>query len=369
MSDAKISLIIPVFNNVEYLKECFDSAFEQTIPFHEVIIVDDCSSDKGVIPVIKSFEKKSNIKVVYLSENSGICRAQDRAILESTGDYIGFLDCDDKLSYNACEIVSAYIDKSKKDYYFSNRIHIDKNGATIDTYDPSRMIERYGGIEQCILEHMVASHFKVISKHKLLEVGGHPEGSEGIQDWVVALNIINNNSEHIRLPLYSHRLHDKQTTSTAKIKNIRRVNEFRREKLNQQFPNLLDKSCENELNFLNKYLDIKSLDYINNMALVLSPEGVKLANLQCLAVDDNALGKAETVLLMSACWVDLGLYIPTLLKQNIKVGLFVAQNEANSHMARWYNSYFNFLIFENSLSKLAVVDFIPEGINYVVSRR
>ena len=99
----KISVIIPVFNAENYLKECLDSVLNQSIKDIEVICVNDCSTD-GSLNILKEYQKKdSRIKIINNSTNlhAGPCR---NAGLElCTGEYIHFLDADDILIADAYE--------------------------------------------------------------------------------------------------------------------------------------------------------------------------------------------------------------------------------------------------------------------------
>lgn len=67
----KISVIIPVYNTKEYLKECIDSILNQTIDLFEVIIVDDGSTDGSLELINQYAESHSNIRVIS-QKNCGI---------------------------------------------------------------------------------------------------------------------------------------------------------------------------------------------------------------------------------------------------------------------------------------------------------
>lgn len=91
----RLSVIIPVYNAEQYLKNTLDSVCKQTVfDDIEVIIIDDGSTD-GSLDICRSYEKKhSNIKV-YTQENRGVSSARNCAIGKATGEYITFLDSDD----------------------------------------------------------------------------------------------------------------------------------------------------------------------------------------------------------------------------------------------------------------------------------
>lgn len=90
----KISLIIPVYNAQEYLWKCLQSAVDQDYTELEIICVDDGSTDDSGYILDKFSEKYKNIVAVH-QENGGESNARNRGLMEASGDYIGFMDCDD----------------------------------------------------------------------------------------------------------------------------------------------------------------------------------------------------------------------------------------------------------------------------------
>ncbi|MCI2235397.1 glycosyltransferase [Helicobacter sp. CaF467b] len=114
MQKPKISIVIPVYNVEKYIAECLESCINQTFKEIEIIVVDDCGSDRS-IKIAEEFAKRdSRIKIVYNKENMKLMLARFEGSKIATADYIMFLDSDDFLSLDACEI--AY-KASKEGYY------------------------------------------------------------------------------------------------------------------------------------------------------------------------------------------------------------------------------------------------------------
>ncbi len=114
-----ISIIIPVYNTEKYIVECLDSVVESSIFKNcEVIVIDDGSIDNSVEIVNNYCEKYDNVKL-YTYKNHGLCFARNRGLEKACGNYVVFIDSDDKIGknyienlYNAavlndCEIVFA----------------------------------------------------------------------------------------------------------------------------------------------------------------------------------------------------------------------------------------------------------------------
>lgn len=88
-----VSILIPCYNAQLYVAESVESALGQTWPNIEVIVVDDGSTDESV-EVLKSFGQRIRFEA---GPNHGACLARNRAFELSHGEYIQFLDADDKL--------------------------------------------------------------------------------------------------------------------------------------------------------------------------------------------------------------------------------------------------------------------------------
>ena len=90
----KISVIIPIYNVGFYLQECVNSVIKQTYKNLEIILVDDVSTDECPNICDTYAKQYSNVKVVH-KQNGGLSDARNVGILNSTGDYLLFLDADD----------------------------------------------------------------------------------------------------------------------------------------------------------------------------------------------------------------------------------------------------------------------------------
>ena len=98
------SVIIPIYNAEATLKRCIDSVLKQTYPNIEIVIVDDGSTD-GSGALCDAYLTYDGISVVH-KVNEGVCIARNFGIQKASGDYILFLDSDDYLDENVCEILS-----------------------------------------------------------------------------------------------------------------------------------------------------------------------------------------------------------------------------------------------------------------------
>jgi glycosyltransferase involved in cell wall biosynthesis len=101
----KFSIIIPVYNTENFLAECLESCIGQSFRDIEIICINDCSSDESH-KILESYSKKDErIKVITHKQNRKVGGARNSGIENATGDYCWFVDSDDSISLDACEIL------------------------------------------------------------------------------------------------------------------------------------------------------------------------------------------------------------------------------------------------------------------------
>ncbi len=97
----KVSVIIATYNTALYIEECLDSIFNQTLEEIEVILIDDGSTD-NTNEIIKQYKAEHNNLITYYQKNQGAGIARNYGITLTHGEYMFFMDPDDKLPYNDC---------------------------------------------------------------------------------------------------------------------------------------------------------------------------------------------------------------------------------------------------------------------------
>jgi hypothetical protein len=91
----RISAIVPAYNVERYVAAALASLLDQSAPFHEIIIVDDGSTD-GTGSIVEQYRRHPAIRIVH-TDNGGQGRARNRALSLASGDYVYFFDADDVL--------------------------------------------------------------------------------------------------------------------------------------------------------------------------------------------------------------------------------------------------------------------------------
>ena len=123
-----ISVIMPAYNCGKYIKEAIWSVMAQTYPDKELIIVNDGSTD-DTAQILKELEASGFdwIKIIH-QPNKGAATARNRAIAESKGEYIAFLDADDYLHKGWLAVAMQELEEHKADVVSSNFHMVDENG-------------------------------------------------------------------------------------------------------------------------------------------------------------------------------------------------------------------------------------------------
>lgn len=111
----KISIIVPVYNVEQYIKECFDSIAAQTYKGEiECIFVDDCGQDNSVAvleKLIAEYYGPIQFSIVHHEHNKGLSGARNTGIRHAQGDYLYFIDSDDSITSDCIEKLAALAEK------------------------------------------------------------------------------------------------------------------------------------------------------------------------------------------------------------------------------------------------------------------
>ena len=100
-----ISVIIPVYNTEQYLHRRIDSVLASAYQEFEILLVNDGSTDHSPDICRQYAEKDSRIRLIN-QKNQGVSAARNRGIDASTGDWIVFLDSDDRISPDFLRMVA-----------------------------------------------------------------------------------------------------------------------------------------------------------------------------------------------------------------------------------------------------------------------
>lgn len=182
--DVKITIIIPVYNVEEYLNQCLESVVNQTVPFDEVILVNDGSRDSS-LSICESYVSRYEYFKLINQENKGLSAARNVGIEKASGEYLMFLDSDDYLSLNTVDVVKKQLSQSLPDaLLFDAAIHCEE--GIVSKHNYNRIISHLARVQMSGWEfflnsypesYIVSACFLVYKKSKLDSEGIlFPEG-------------------------------------------------------------------------------------------------------------------------------------------------------------------------------------------------
>lgn len=123
-------MVIPVYNGEKYLPQCLDSVVKQPENSMEIIVVDDGSSD-NTAAIINDYTGKDCRIVAISKENGGVSSARNAGINAARGNYIWFMDSDDRLVPNAVEVLKAAAGGAEYDIIMFTYCIVEKDDRVI----------------------------------------------------------------------------------------------------------------------------------------------------------------------------------------------------------------------------------------------
>lgn len=120
MSQPIVSIIIPIYKTEKYLFDCLRSVQCQSMQDFEAILVNDCTPD-GSMQIARSFaQSDSRFRIVQLETNQGPGVARNEGVAIAQGEYLNFLDSDDRLPVDALQIMLELVEKNNTDMVIGN---------------------------------------------------------------------------------------------------------------------------------------------------------------------------------------------------------------------------------------------------------
>lgn len=136
----KVSVVVPIYNTMNYLSKCVYSICKQTYRNLELLLVDDGSTDDSLKLCEYLAKNDSRIKVIH-QNNKGLAEARNTGIEKATGDYICFVDSDDYIEKSMIETLLKAIEKTSADVCEGSFFIHFKNGEIRDVSSEQKGIK------------------------------------------------------------------------------------------------------------------------------------------------------------------------------------------------------------------------------------
>lgn len=187
MQQPLISVIVPCYNQAQYLDECLQSVLDQTYKNWECIIVNDGSPDNTEDVALDWIKKDSRFKYIK-KENGGLSSARNAGIEIANGEWILPLDCDDKIGNRYLDLAEKEFDNGYTIIYAKAFYFNDNNKYT--RWD----LKEFKFENFLIFNHIYCSSF--FKKSDWIKVGGYDKNFiYGREDWDFWTSILDRNSK------------------------------------------------------------------------------------------------------------------------------------------------------------------------------
>lgn len=180
-----VSIITPAYNAEKYIAKTLDSALNQTYKNIEIIVVNDCSTDR-TLEIINEYAKNdSRVKAYSNEKNLRVAKTRNFAISKATGKYIAFLDADDIWDLNKLEKQIAFMEKEgHKLTYTAIRFINDEGEYTNKTFNiPTKV-----NFNKLLKQNVITLSSAVVLRDLLPKVPFHND--ELHEDFILWLEIL-----------------------------------------------------------------------------------------------------------------------------------------------------------------------------------
>lgn len=173
-----ISVVIPLYNKVDYIKRAVDSVLMQTFSDFELLVIDDGSTDGSFEQLAGYLDPR--LKVIR-QNNQGVSSARNSGVGFASADYVAFLDADDCYHSDFLERINLLISTNPNAVMYSCRFMlVDEDGKTF--IPKGRLPRGFNGELPCFFaafrqnRSLIHPSSMAVRKSVFLEVGGFPVG-------------------------------------------------------------------------------------------------------------------------------------------------------------------------------------------------
>ena len=170
MSDS-LSVIVPNFNNENFIEQCLYSIINQTYQPTEIIVVDDASTDGSKEIISRIADEYKIVRPIFLSENQGVSHARNVGLKAAVSDYVTFIDADD---YYYCEDkleneMNLLLEKGGNALIYSQIVFVDEKGEVLERLSEQNKKSIFGFVHEKFLTRKmkkVVNHSSNRWKHR-----------------------------------------------------------------------------------------------------------------------------------------------------------------------------------------------------------
>lgn len=208
-----ISVVIPFYNDKDYIKQSVNSILNQTFPYYEILIIDDGSKDESSLEKLKEVETSDKRIKVFHKENEGLSATRDYGASQSskTCKYIMFLDSDDLLEPTYLECAYWTLETNEKaSWAYSDSVGFDAEQYTWNKWFDSEKLKKENELVSAAL----------VRKSDFFDVGGYELREKAVnEDWNFWLKLIAKGKYPVHMSYYGQWYRRKKTGELKKSKD------------------------------------------------------------------------------------------------------------------------------------------------------
>jgi len=174
---AKVDIIVPIYNQAKYLKECIDSILNQGLQDYFITVVNDGSTDNVVEVLDKNYAMIRNMRLIQHKENKGLSAALNTGVQSVAGKYLTWMSADSYYGTNCLKKLEKFLDEHEQVGLVCSDFKIF--GARKDSYCPKKEIITF---DDLLKDNYVRASFMY---HRILHniVGYYNEELKCAEDW------------------------------------------------------------------------------------------------------------------------------------------------------------------------------------------
>lgn len=263
MSAPRFSVIIPAYDAEPFIARAIESVLTQTWPAHEILVVDDGSTDAtaGVVA-------RYGGRVRYLrQDNAGVSAARNAGARAATGDWLAFLDADDWYYPDRLKRHAEWIQQDGRldfltgDYDYrrpdggrisgSMEIHASGRAMLAKASGRDTVVMEAGELEPFVADHFGDTHTLSVPRTTFLALGGYPTGYRVCEDvfFLVKLCAVSRRIGVVCAPLAAYVIHEASATRRdplrAQFDNVRTLRDM--ERAARDYPPLVRRGVRSRL--------------------------------------------------------------------------------------------------------------------------
>ncbi len=272
-----VSILIPVFNSLPYIREAMDSIFNQTYINFEVVIINDGSND-GTEQILRNYASKHQSIKLIEQENHGYCAALNCGIEYCSGKYVARMDSDDIMHPQRIELQVKFMEENPDVSILGSAIqYIDENGnlGRCHYYPKSTSIS-----SMIFDESPVAHPSSFMRKDLFLQIGKYRANLYPAEDYDLWLRAFSANIkiENLQKILLFYRVHNKNTS----LNNLSR----------RAYASICaQRACQLRLNNLEDQLD--GVDVMSGSYFDLLPVNLRPSEMEIFCLVNSSIANIE----------------------------------------------------------------------------